>query len=252
VFKPTVVGAKSAGLTFTSGSGASAHAPLTGTGATPAALSIGPASQAYATRVAISAGAPETHQFTVTNTGGVPTGSLFTGFTGVSAAQYSTTADTCSGVSLGAGASCTVTVAFTPSSACNPCDANLSVSGAGAPAVATLSGIATGLTITPSSHDFGPHAPATMTNFQFTVGNTSASLTPVATPQITGTNSADYTIANNTCAALAMNATCTFDVVFNPVNISPGRSSSATVSVTPNPPTLPGGTARATLTGSQT
>jgi hypothetical protein len=252
-FKPATAGAKSASVSVVSTSGASSVVTLTGTGALPATLSVSPPAHAFGSRVASDTTPPPTQVFTVSNTGGITTGGLVVAFSGASQAAYSLMSDNCTSVSLGPGQNCTVTVAFAPSAACSPCDASLDVSATGtATTSAMLTGTATGLTISPTSHNYGAHAPGTMTPQTFTVTNNSGSIASgvLSTVAISGNDPSDYSVASNTCLLILTNGmSCTFDVVFNPVNTAtPNRPSSAAVTIG----ATPGGQARATLSGIET
>jgi hypothetical protein len=67
-------------------------------------------------------------RFTVTNSGGSPSGSLTTVIAGSNPERFSINDDTCGGVALAAGASCTLDVAFSPP-ATGPWSARLDVTG---------------------------------------------------------------------------------------------------------------------------
>jgi hypothetical protein len=62
----------------------------------------------------VAAGQTASHTFTLANTGGQATGALTDTLTGVAA--FTVTGDTCTGISLAAGGTCTVTVRFAPAS----------------------------------------------------------------------------------------------------------------------------------------
>ena len=108
--------ASSVGLSYDDGvTAASASVGLAGTGGAPAALAISDGSTYdYQTR---ATGSTTSHTFTVTNSGGVDATALAPG--GVSGAfaftgsGYPGAGGTC-GATLAAGASCTMTVAFAP------------------------------------------------------------------------------------------------------------------------------------------
>ena len=77
----------------------------------PAALAFTPSPFDYGQ---VATGQPASQTFTLANTGGQATGALTDTLTG--AAAFTVTGDTCTGTSLGAGATCTVTVRFAPAS----------------------------------------------------------------------------------------------------------------------------------------
>ena len=88
-----------------------------------------------------------------------------------------------------------------------------------------------------------------MTPQTFTVTNNSGSIASgiLSSVAISGNDPSDYSVASNTCVAFLINgASCTFDVVFNPVDTAtPMRASSAVVTIG----ATPGGQARATVSG---
>jgi hypothetical protein len=101
----------------------------------PASLSINPTSHSFGV-VNVSA----SKVFTVTNGGGSASGALSDSVTGSNAGDFSISEDACAGISLGAGASCTLKVTFRPSTPSFE-TATLNVSGSpGGTASASLSG----------------------------------------------------------------------------------------------------------------
>ena len=113
-FAPTSVGAKAASLEASATPGGTASAALTGTGQTPANLTISPSPQGFGTHATGTTSPAQT--FTVTNTGGVPSGTVATSLIGADPGQFTKSADTCNGQTLAPGASCTVDGAFAPTS----------------------------------------------------------------------------------------------------------------------------------------
>ena len=80
----------------------------------------------------------------------------------------------------------------------------------------------TGLSISPTSHDFGVSNPQT-----FTVTNNGSSTSGTLHTELTGTNATDFVLGapgpENTCEgeALAAGKTCVVDVSFNPSDANP-------------------------------
>ena len=245
-FAPSSTGAKSAGLQAAATPGGTATASLTGTGATPAALAISPAPFDFATHATGTASAFQT--FTVTNTGGVDSGTIAVSLTGADADQFATANDTCTGPALAPSASCTVEVAFVPTStglkgatleaiATPGGTASASLSGTGAPPAA--------LAVSPTPIGFGTYATGTASAFQtFTVTNTGGVDSGTITASLTGTDAGSFTTANDTCTGqvLAAGASCTIDAAFAPASTG---AKSASLDAT----AAPGGTASAGLTG---
>src|SRR5262249_27406871 len=110
-FAPSTVGAESASLTVTATDATSGQAMVTGTGLAPSAIGISPTSQDFGPLVQ---GAPAGSDvpFTVTNTGGVATGTLTASLGGTNADQFGLGTDGCTGHTLAASASCTVNAHF--------------------------------------------------------------------------------------------------------------------------------------------
>jgi hypothetical protein len=111
-FAPTSTGQKTASLSATATEGGAASATLTGTGVAPANLNIAPASRNFAN---VPLGQQSAAQvFTVTNNGGAPSGNITMKIVSGSNSDFSWTNDLCSGTTLAAGASCTLSVSFKP------------------------------------------------------------------------------------------------------------------------------------------
>lgn len=128
--------------------------------------------------------------------------------------DFTTPSKTC-GASLAASASCTVTVAFTPSvTGAVSGEVTVTYPGEGSPQRLGLSGTGQNpITLAPTSLAFGSIA----------VGSTSAAKTVTLTNNeaaalnITRAASGDYSIATTTCGAtLASKASCTMNVTFHP------------------------------------
>jgi hypothetical protein len=77
------------------------------------AVGLNPTSLSFGNQVVGTTSPAQT--VTVTNTGSVPLTITSASVTGTNAAEFSETADTCTNATLNAGATCTVSVTFTPS-----------------------------------------------------------------------------------------------------------------------------------------
>jgi hypothetical protein len=201
---------------------------MTGTGANPANLTISPSPHSFGTVSNGSTSAAQT--FTITNTGGVPSGTISTSLGGANPNQFTKSADGCNGQALAAGASCTVGAAFAPTSS-GAKGASMSVAATpGGSASASLSGTGqapANLTISPTSHSFGNVLQGTTSPAkQFTVTNTgeqAATLTSI-------TGVAKFTLASTCPGTLPGGASCTIDVEFAPGAADTGsRSGNVTV-----------------------
>jgi hypothetical protein len=170
---------------------------------------------------------------------------IFTNFTAVSitiasvqisgnsANDFSET-NTC-GITLAAGASCTILVSFTPTAA-GTCIGTVSVvdSAANSPQVVTLSG--TGAAVAPLA-DLEPHNGLTYgtTVIASTATTQTATLTNTGTAALTisgiafiGTNPGDFSQTNTCGSSVAVSTSCTITVSFTPTAAG-ARSASLTV-----------------------
>jgi hypothetical protein len=156
--------------------------------------------------------------FTVTNTGTTVSGALQTSLTGPQAAQFQIGSDNCNGNALNAGASCTLIVAFVPTTS-GTMSASLSVTASpGGTVSSQLMGTALPaptITVSPLSLVFGNQAVRTTSALQsITVTNVSSQSEGIvftllgATPQ-------DFLVTNS-CTTLAPGASCTMSVAFSP------------------------------------
>ncbi|HEV3279584.1 MAG TPA: choice-of-anchor D domain-containing protein, partial [Terriglobia bacterium] len=132
------------------------------------------------------------------------------------AAPYNQTNNTCSG-SLGAGATCRVSVTFTPTGAGTAPGALTITDGAiGSPQIVMLSGSGSGpvASFSPSSFNFGNQIVGTTSTAQIvTLTNTGNATLNISSLTAAGA----YAIASTNCgSALAASANCTITVTFTP------------------------------------
>jgi hypothetical protein len=253
-FSPTSLGAKTASVQVSGAPGGVAAANLTGTGQTAASLGISPADQAFPSTATGSSSSAVV--FTVSNNGQAVSGTVAAALAGTDAAHFSISQNNCAGVTLGAGASCTVHVTFSPTGTGGK-SASLQVSGSpGGTTSAALTG--TGLTpaqliVDPAARDYGAQSSGSQGGtFPFTVTNTGQATSGVPSITIAGTDASQFVISNNMCAGTTLGggASCTLMITFMPTG-SPGpRSASLQVSATPGTPS--GSPATSALTGSAT
>jgi hypothetical protein len=214
----------------------------------PGALSISPQSFDFHSW-AIGSTSPA-QVFTVTNTGMTASGMLSVvqdPTNGTTAAEFATT-DGCSGKTLMANATCTVTVVFAPASR-GAKSATLVVNATpGGPATASLTGTGLGpaaLTILPTSYAYVPAqagSPGPSETFAVT-NNGDVASAPLTTGLAYGptTASTEFVITGDACAGtqLAAAASCNIVVQFDPATFG---AKSATLNIN-------GGTPSAALTG---
>ncbi len=249
-FTPSIVGTVNGSLTIKDSDPTSPQVvSLTGTGTGAPTVKLSPGSLSFGSVLIKTSSTPQT--VTVTNTGaGVLTftGGNATGIkiTGANVADYSQT-NNC-GTSLAAGASCTITVTFTPQTTGTlTADVTLtdnattktqtvSLSGSGAYPTATL---------TPSTLAFGSievgYSSSAMTSTLKNNGQVSLIISKVA---LSGANPTMYTETNSCIGTFAPGATCTITATFSPTKTG---SLPASVTITDN---TSAGTNTLNLTGS--
>jgi hypothetical protein len=228
VFNPASVGSATATLSVNAGSGAGTQTvALSGTGIAVTYTAL-PSSLAFGNEVTKVASAPKS--VTVTNTGTValPITSITLSTTGSQPFSQTNTCD----ISVAVGASCTISVVFDPASV-GPASATLSVnagSGAGTQTVALSgTGIAATYTALPTSLAFGNE----VTNVasapkSVTVTNTGNLALPITSITLSTTGSQPFSQTNTCGTSVAVGASCTISVVFNPASVG---SATATLSV---------------------
>ena len=250
IFSPTGTGSRIGSLTFSTTDPANIqpNIALTGTGISPV-LAVSPAPLSFGNQQISTSSAPA-GVFTISNvTGTAPLIINSIGVSGTNAADYSVT-QTCNmtfPAVIAAGTSCNASVTFTPSAA-GPRSASFDVI-ATAPALSRsipMSGTGTlpGATLSPLTVVFasqivksaGPAQTLTLLN----VGLAPLAISNIA---ITGTNSGDFSQANNCGATLATGVSCTVNVTFTP---SARGARTASLVVTDNAPVQ---TQSATLSG---
>ncbi len=209
-FNPTATGDRNGTLSVTDSAGSSPQAAtLHGVGLAPAGASLSAASLTFSGQLMATASAPQT--VTLTNPGGVAL------TVGTIAAGGDFTAGNDCGTSLAAGASCTLTVTFTPTAAGNRTGTlTLNDSAANSPQTVSLQG--TGIEppaalLSSPALTFGSQA----------VGSGSAAITvalsnpggaPLLISGITATG--DFSAVNGCGTSLAPGAGCSIAVTFTP------------------------------------
>lgn len=139
-FKPVSAGAKTSSVSVADSAGSPQSVALTGTGVAAPTVKLSATSLAFGTQAVATTSSPKT--FTITNSGAAGVSLTSITVTGAQADDYALT-KTC-GSTLAAGASCTVSVTFTPVSTGSKV-ANVTVAdGAGSPQSVSLTG--TGVT----------------------------------------------------------------------------------------------------------
>ncbi|MBI5937761.1 MAG: choice-of-anchor D domain-containing protein [Betaproteobacteria bacterium] len=217
---------------------------------------LSPSSLSFADQILSTASTAQT--VTLSNNGGGTLNISAIELTGANAADFART--TACGATLAGGASCTISVTFTPSAA-GARSASLSVSSdaSGSPHSISLGG--TGILspaavgLSPATLDFGSQTTSTTPAAKTTtLSNTGGSTLNISAISISGTNAADFARTTDCGATLAGGANCTISVTFTP-SATGSRSANLSVSsdatgsphvvalsgsgVSPPPPPLP-------------
>ncbi|WP_124848090.1 S-layer family protein [Acidipila sp. EB88] len=212
-FTPTAVGSRTGTLTLQNdGSPAMAQAGLAGVGAAPGNVALSPASLAFGSVVLNTTSAAQT--ITATNSGGV---AVTLNTATVTGSSYSIAGNNC-GSTLAAGASCSVQITFTPTTA-GAASGSFALSGQynGSPATVPLNGTgvtAGALTFTPNPVTFGSVATGAQTTLPVTVQNTGGTAVTLGTPS----TSSSYSVTSQCGSTLAPLASCLLHVTFAPTS----------------------------------
>ena len=219
-FAPTTgsLGARNATLTFADDAGTQTQVVnLTGTAASGAGFNQG--SVAFGNQAINSTSAPVT--LTFSNGSGASFAVTSTAVTGPDAAEFPIV-DGCSGATLAAGQTCTVSVSFAPT-ALGPRTATLTVTdGAlGSPQTVPLSGtgVAATLSFTQNLLPFGNQQVGVTSSARAAVlTNVSNSPVAVSSTAVVGSAAGDFTVVSDSCSGttVAPGGTCAVGVVFDP------------------------------------
>jgi len=211
-------------------------------------VSLSPAALQFGTQVVGTSSVAQT--VTLTNQGGLTLNISGITVTGTDAADFSHT-DTC-GPGLAAGASCTISVIFTPTQA-GPLTATLTVSdnGAGSPQSVALSGtgVSSGpnVTLSPTSLTFATQLVTTTSSAQtVTLSNYGSAALRIASINVTGADRNEFGDTSTCHRSLAAGASCTISVLFAPSQRGPRT---ADLSITDD---APGSPQKVSLTGTGT
>ena len=240
-FRPTAPGTRTASLGIADSDPTSPQVvTLTGTGTGPAAQ-LTPTSLAFAVQVINTTSS--SRAVMLSNTGNASMSITSIAFTGTNAADFARTT-TC-GATLGAGASCTISVTFRPT-ATGSRTANLSVSdnAPGSPHTIPLTGTGTAVTVSPTSLTFTSQAVGTTSAARtVTLTNSGTTTLTAVSVSITGTNLGDYAQTNTCGTSVAAGQNCTISVTFRPTATG---TRTASLGIADSDPTSP---QQVTLTG---
>lgn len=243
-FTPAAAGARSAALTIVDDAAGSPRTiALSGTGAGSPVAGLSPASLTFSTQSVATTSAAQA--VILTNSGNLALTLTGITFTGTNSTDFAQT-NSC-GTSLAAGANCSISVTFTPtSSGARSATLTVTDNATGSPhtVAVTGTGIAPAATLSPTSLAMGSVSVGT-TSAAKTITLTNGGTAPLTLTSIAiaGTNSTDFAQTNNCGSSLATAASCTISVTFTP---TASGARSATVSVTDN---AAGSPQTVTLTG---
>jgi sugar lactone lactonase YvrE len=162
-----------------------------------------------------------TQAVTITNSGNATTQLQTVAVSGANASDFSITASTCTaGLALNAGATCMVTLSFTPAAAGSRV-ATLAVPSASNTLMIALNGTGTSLanvSVAPTTLTFGTTPINQAATAQtITVTNSGGTAATLGMPALSGANAIDFAITATTCTAtLTGNANCTYTITFTP------------------------------------
>lgn len=213
--------------------------------AIPAMLSVDKATHDFG-NVVVNSMSSATN-LTVTNPGGLPTGTLAVSFASTPDGQFAAVSDACSGATLAPGATCVVAYRFAPSMT-GVASATVTVTATpGGMVTTTLSGTAItqgAITVEPSLSDFGSVVLGNLTERALTVRNVGGAPTGNVGISLGGTDATQFSIVSDACTGMAVagGGTCNVTVRFAPN--SRGFKSASLSAVA-----APGGAGVATVTG---
>ncbi len=222
-FAPAAAGAQTGTLTVSDITRTQSQTvALSGTGLTPPAFGVSPASLTFTEQTAGQASAPQT--LTVSNTGGAPMANVGFQIAGQSATSFSTGTTTCGATlsNVSGQNSCTVQVVFTPAMAGGSTASLVVSSSTSGVAPVTVSLIGTsqtqaGLNVSPAQLFFPIVAPGQSSPSQLvTITNSGGTTISPFALSVTG----PFSLVQNTCGATLSNVSgqnsCTVGVVFSP------------------------------------
>jgi len=228
-FTPAATGSKSGSVvfpvTYADKTTAKLTASVTGKGiAASSTVVVTPTSGQFDAQV-VGTTSTNNLTITVTNTGNQPVKITTSTLT----SSFSFAGDYCSGTTVGINSSCTITVAFSPTTS-GSITGTLTIpdNATGNPHKVALSG--TGLPTTSqialsqTALKFGQQLVGTKSGaLNVFVTNQSTSTVTISTVTLGGTNATDY-VESNTCAGTALTGLqyCTISVAFNPATASTG------------------------------
>ncbi|HLH03258.1 MAG TPA: choice-of-anchor D domain-containing protein [Bryobacteraceae bacterium] len=222
-FAPSTAGVINGTAVFTNNNlnrtGSTQSIGLTGTGVSGAApqLSISPASLTFGPQTLNGASTPQT--LTLGNTGTAALLISSIRLEGVNASDFRVSGTTC-GITLSAGTSCTISIAFSPSGSGSRSAALALVDNLASSPQVSLSGTggAPQISISTTALTFANQTVGSASNgAAITISNTGSAPLNIASMAVAGANAGDYNVASNGCgASVAAGASCSIKLTFAP------------------------------------
>ncbi|HLJ33130.1 MAG TPA: N,N-dimethylformamidase beta subunit family domain-containing protein [Ktedonobacteraceae bacterium] len=212
------------------------------------AVSLNPGSLSFGNQVVGTTSAPQT--VTLKNSGNAPLNISNIALSGTNAGDFAQTNNCPS--TLNNGASCTISVTFTPgATGTKSASVTFTDNAPDSPQNLALSGtgsvLAPAVSLSPTSLSFGnQNVGTTSTAKTITLTNSGTSALTISNIGLAGTNSGDFAQTNNCPGTLAANANCTISITFTP---AANGSRSASLTLTDNAADSP---QHAALTGTGT
>lgn len=172
----------------------------------------------------IEIGSQVMQRFKITNTGNGKLLIYLATISGPDMDDFSVEWTNCSSTSLSNGNYCSVDVIFRPTSiglkqaflniySNDPDNPHIQIPLTGQGVDSYI------VTVSPSSWSYGDVTLNTQTTKTFTVTNIGTGTVVVTQPEISGTNSSDFSVTANNCNILSAGESCTFDVTFTPSSL---------------------------------
>ena len=216
-FAPAAAGARSASVVISdNASGGQQTVALTGTGTVPVVTLAPSAGLSFGSQPLgiTSAG----QNITLTNTGSAALSITGITLTGTNTGDFGQT-NTC-GSSVAAGAFCTISVTFIPTTTgARSASVSITDNAVGSPQTVALSGtgVVAAVTLAPMSLNFQTQGLNTASAAQsITLTNSGMATLTISSITIAGANSGDFTQTNTCGASLGVGANCTVSVTFTP------------------------------------
>ncbi len=198
-------------------------------------FSPSPSPLAFGNQLVGAASTPQTE--TVTNIGTANLSITSAVVSGANAADFATSADTCTGATVAPDTSCSINVTFTPSVAgAEAATLNFTDNAAGSPQAVSLSGTGLGIpvaTLSSSSLSFSAQGVGTTSSGQnLTLSNTGTVALTITSISASG----DFAQSNNCGSSVAVGASCSLSITFTPTAAG-ARTGSITITDDASPTT---------------